>query len=119
MKPQLTKGHDGICDVKGCRNPMSLIYYSHEICTACWTKHCSDTIDLKAVLNIKQSPVPVESAVQETPREIQRNLHVRCPHCRKQSDHVTSMRGFGFFIELKCPHCKQKFKTTVRKELIR
>ena len=43
-----------MCDIKKCKKPTYLFYYSHNICRDHWVKHCDSEYDLKKELKIKE-----------------------------------------------------------------
>jgi len=43
-----------ICEIKGCKGPMALIYYERKICQVHFDQHCEGFINLKEILNIKE-----------------------------------------------------------------
>jgi hypothetical protein len=45
-----------MCDLKRCKEPVSLIYYSHDICEKHWQLHCAKKIDLKTMLKVMDGP---------------------------------------------------------------
>ena len=40
------------CEIKGCNNESTIIYYGKEICGKCFGKHCEGKIDLKKIFKI-------------------------------------------------------------------
>jgi hypothetical protein len=41
-----------MCEVRRCRGDEDVRYYGHYVCFKCWTKHCSDLLDLRKEFKI-------------------------------------------------------------------